>query len=147
MALREPMEVDITCQDGTAKTYIISKVPATVGIELVMLMPSNALPKVGDYATFEKCLYKMLAYVGVPRDSGEPLMLTTKALCDNHCPDWEVLGKLGYEMVKYNCSFFQNGRVFGIFSQLAPLLQALSSQMSMGSSAPLSEADKQPSTS
>lgn len=146
--LRNPTEIKIEDQDGVVKTFVISKVPATVGIELVILMPQGAIPKIGEYAVFEKCMYKLLSYTGVVIEGREaPLLLTTRALVDNHCNDWEVQMRLVYEMIKYNVGFFKNGRAYDFWQRFAPKLQSLNFQTLMDSLGQLSAAGKQRSES
>jgi hypothetical protein len=139
----EPHEVQIKAQSGEEKTYIISKFPAVAGREIVTQYPISALPKVGDYKTNESLMLKVLSYVAVDTD-GRQLQLTTRALIDNHVPDWESLVKLEAAMMEYNCSFFQNGKASTFFEGIAAKAQALISSTLMASSAQSSEADKQP---
>jgi len=101
----EPKPIEIE-----GKNFILSKFPAIQGREIVAKYPLSAMPKLGDYAVNEETMLKLMAFVGVPRDSGEPLMLTTRGLIDNHCKSWEVLAQLEMAMLEYNCSFFGNGK-------------------------------------
>ena len=54
-------------------------------------------------------MLRMMCFVEVVQSDGKTLALTTQALVDNHCPDWEVLVKIEAAMMEYNCSFFENG--------------------------------------
>jgi hypothetical protein len=101
----EPKPIEIE-----GKTFLLSKFPAIQGREIVAKYPLSAMPKLGDYAVNEETMLKLMAFVGVPRDSGEPLMLTTRGLVDNHCKSWEVLAQLEMAMMEYNVSFFGNGK-------------------------------------
>lgn len=109
----EPKELE-----GTP--YILSKFPATVGREIILQYPTSALPKVGDYATNEALMIKIMSYVGVTIEGREePLMLKTRALIDNHVPDAETLMKLEWAMMNHNFSFFGNGSLSGILDRVA----------------------------
>lgn len=109
----EPKELE-----GTP--YILSKFPATVGREIILQYPTSALPKVGDYATNEALMIKIMSYVGVTIEGrDEPLMLKTRALIDNHVTDAETLMKLEWAMMNHNFSFFGNGSLSGILDRVA----------------------------
>jgi hypothetical protein len=115
----EPKDVTLgTKPDGTARIYVLSKFPAVAGREIVAKYPLSGLPKLGDYKVNEETMLKLMCYVGVPRDGAEPLMLTTRALVDNHVPDWETLAQLEGGMLEYNCSFFGNGKASTFFAGL-----------------------------
>lgn len=104
----EPKEVPIETRNGP-KTYVLSKLPAIAGREILTQYPISAAPKVGDYGTNQALMLKLLAYVGVPTEEGEPLLLRSASLVDNHVPDAEALMRLEYAMLEYNCSFLQGG--------------------------------------
>lgn len=106
----EPKELEVTDQTGKVRRFILSKFPAVQGREIVAKYPLSAMPKLGDYEVNEATMLKLMAFVGVPRDSGEPLLLTTRALVDNHCGDWETLARVEMAMMEYNVSFFGNGK-------------------------------------
>jgi len=126
--LLKPKEVTILDRDGESHTYIISRIPAIPGRELVTQYPLTAAPKVGDYAMNEALMLKLMCYVGVPRDSGGPLLLSTRELVNNHVPDWEALAKLEMAMMEYNVSFFGNGKALGFLEAIAAKAQVLLSQ-------------------
>lgn len=121
----QPKEVSITCQDGTQKAFILSKLPAIAGREILTQYPLTAMPKVGDYGVNEALMLKMLAFVAVPMEQGEPLRLSTAALVDNHVPDAEALMRIEAAMLEYNCSFFGNGKVSTFFELIAQKAQTL----------------------
>lgn len=120
------------------KDYIISKFPATKGREIAVKYGVSLLTKVNDYESNESIMYKLMAYVGIPRDGMEPLMLTTSGLIDCHVPNFETLFKLEREMMVYNCGFFQNGRSFtfleGFVQKLQPWIMKMSTLLSRLSS-------------
>lgn len=106
----DPKEITIESPNGTARVFVLSKFPAIQGREIIAKYPISAMPKLGDYAVNEETMLKLMSFVGVPRDTGEPLRLTTRALIDNHCGDWETLARVEMAMMEYNCSFFGNGK-------------------------------------
>lgn len=109
----EPKEVTIKTQKGEDRTYILSKLPATEGRELVVKYPSDLgsiVAKGGkEYEQSEATMLKLMASVAVVLSTGEHLKLTTKALVNNHVPDWETLVKLEKAQLEYNVSFFGAG--------------------------------------
>lgn len=119
----ETKEISVKQQDETEKTYIISKFPAIAGREIVTQYPLTGLPKIGEYASNEELMYKLMKFVGVPRDTGAPLMLTTKDLINNHVDSWETLLRIEAAMMEYNCSFFQNGRISSLFEDFVQKAQ------------------------
>ena len=116
MLLLEPKELD----SMSGKTFVVSKFPATVGREIILQYPTSAMPKLGDYATNEALMLKIMTYVGVIVDGrDEPLMLTTRQLIDNHVPDAETLMRIEWAMMSHNFAFFKNGKLSGILDQTA----------------------------
>lgn len=107
------------------KTFILSKFPAVAGREIVTKYPVANIPKLGDYQQSEETMLKLMAYVAVQPVEGSPIMLTTRALVDNHAGDWETLAALEWAQLEYNCSFFGNGRSFDFFETIAQKAQAL----------------------
>lgn len=107
--LLQPKEVTVKTQEGSERVYILSKLDAISGRELVAQYPVSMLPKVGDYEVNEKMMQKLLSHVAVKMPDGTELCLTTKDLIRNHVPDWETLARLEIGMVEYNCSFFKTG--------------------------------------
>lgn len=108
--LLQPKPFTVTGQDGRERTYILSKFPAVAGREIIAKYPLSAVPKLGEYAVNEETMFKLMAYVGVEID-GKTLKLVTRALIDNHIPDWEALARIELEMIRYNTSFFLQGEV------------------------------------
>jgi hypothetical protein len=108
--LLEPKEITVKTLAGEERVYIISKFPAVAGREIFAQYPLSLLPKIGDYAVNEKLMLKILGYVAVPRAEAEPLALTSRALVDNHVPDWEALARIELAVMDYNCSFFASGK-------------------------------------
>ncbi len=126
----QPKPFEVETQSGERKTYILHKFPAIQGREIIAKYPVSLMPKLGDYGVNEETMLKLMAFVGVERQGGEaPLMLTTRALVDNHVPDWETLARIEFAMIEYNCSFFANGKASTLSSAIAAKAQALLSQM------------------
>jgi len=144
MPLLQPKEVEIELPDGGTKTYILSKFPAIQGREIIAKYPLSAVPKLGDYAVNEETMLKLMAFVAVPGPSGDPLQLTTRALVDNHVPDWETLARLEMAMLEYNVSFFGNGKGSTFFDAIALKAQTLLTKTLTDFSVQLSQKAKQP---
>ncbi|MCD1124808.1 hypothetical protein LPW36_01955 [Jinshanibacter sp. LJY008] len=124
----EPKEITIVSGDGTEYTFTIHKFPAIEGREIVCKYPISAIPKVGDYSANEETMIKLMAYVGV--NTGDQLiMLKTKALINNHVPDWEILAKIEMAVMEYNVSFFAKGRSWISSGTLKAKALALTSEI------------------
>jgi len=143
----QPKEIEIETQTGEKRVYVLSKFPAVQGREIIAKYPLSAMPKLGDYSVNEETMLKLMGFVGVPRDSGEPLRMSTRALVDNHVPDWETLARIEFAMMEYNCSFFANGKGSGFLSAITAKAQAFLSQTLMDLSAQSSQKKQPRSTS
>lgn len=142
----QPKEITVKTQAGDERKYIISKFPAVQGREIVAKYPLSAMPKLGDYKVNEETMLILMGYVGVNLEGRDtPLLLSTKALVDNHVPDWETLARIEFAMMEYNVSFFGNGRASTFFEGIARKLQVLTSKTLTDLLAQLSQANKQPS--
>lgn len=104
--LIKPQTVAVQDRDGNEHSFVISRLPATVGREILAKYPVANIPKLGDYGTSTEAMLLMMRYVGIERDDGSILTFKTQALIDNHVPDGEALIRLELEMLKYNTSFF-----------------------------------------
>lgn len=145
--LLEPKTITLPTQSGEPKSYVLSKFPAVAGREIVAKYPTSNVPKLGDYGVSEEVMLKLMSYVGVETAPGNMLALSTRALVDNHVPDWEVLARLEWAMLEYNCSFFGNGQTSDFFANIGAKAPQWISQMLTALSAQSSGAGKQPSTS
>lgn len=143
----EPKEVPIPLADGTTRVYVLSKFPAIQGREIIAKYPLSAMPKLGDYAVNEETMLKLMAFVGVPRENGEPLKLSTRALVDNHVPDWEALARIEMAMLEYNVSFFGNGKGLTFLDAIMQKAQAYLSKTLTDLSGQLSPTGKPPTSS
>lgn len=117
----EPEIREIETPSGEVKKFTISKFNAIAGREIVSQYPISGMPKLGDYATNEAIMLKMMAFVAVQAGDVQ-IPLTTRELVNNHVPDWETLARLEMEVMQYNCSFFGNGKVSGFLDDLTAKL-------------------------
>lgn len=136
----QPKEISIN-----GKKFIISKLPATVGREVLFLYPTSNIPKVGDYKASQDIMLKLMSYVAVETADGTQVELKTQALVDNHIPNAETLILLEKEMFAYNFDFFTNGNA----SNFLKALEKRATQKGIGMLTTLlerlSQAGKQPS--
>lgn len=143
--LIKPKEITLTDQEGTERTYVLSRLDALTGREIVAKYPVANLPKLGDYAISEATMLKLLSFVGVKIEGrDEPLLLSSRDLIRNHVPDWEVLARLEIEQLAYNTSFFSNGLNSASFATLMEKARPWITQMLTDLSQQSSTADKQP---
>lgn len=132
MPLLEPKTITVETQKGEQRTYIISKFPAVQGREIIAKYPLSAMPKLGDYAVNEETMLKLMCFVAVNIEGNpEPLALTTRALVDNHLPDWETLARVEVAMMEYNVSFFANGKGSTFLEAITAKAQAFLSKTLM----------------
>jgi hypothetical protein len=143
--LLQPKKVSIPLSDGTEKIFVISKFPAIAGREIIYKYPTSALPKLGEYATNEEIMLKIMSYVAAMSENME-VQLSTRGLVDSHVDSWETLLKIEIAIMEYNCSFFANGSfsnwVSGLFQKLPQFL----TKILMSSLESLSQTTKQNST-
>lgn len=139
----EPKEITIETQRGESRVYVLSKFPAVQGREIIAKYPLSAMPKLGDYAVNEETMLKLMAFVAVPRAEGGPLPLSTRALVDNHVPDWETLARIEMAMMEYNVSFFGNGKGSTFLEAITLKAQAFLSKTLMDLSGQSSPKGKQ----
>lgn len=144
----KPKQIEVKTLDGDVRVYFVSRFPAVQGREIIAKYPLSAMPKLGDYAVNEETMLKLMSFVAVPNEHGEPgLRLSTRALVDNHVPDWESLARIEVAMMEYNVSFFGNGRASTFFEGFAKKAQAWISKTLTDSLAQSSPKGKPRSTS
>ena len=142
MELIQPKEITIKYENEDYKFYI-SKLPATVGREIVAKYPVSNMPKLGDYKVSEETMLKLISYTQrIYEDRVQEL--TSKALIDNHIPSWEILAQLEAYMLDHNCSFFDIGKVLTSLKELKALAQPKNIKTLMDSLVQLSQAAEQP---
>lgn len=138
MALLNPVERTFTTREGVEKVYILSHFPAIQGREIIAQYPISAAPKIGDYATNEAIMRKLMAFVAVPTDQG-PLQLSTDALINNHVPDPMTLARIEAAMLEYNLGFSIAEGLSTLSNAFGTTLQAWISKTLMGLSAQSSQ--------
>ncbi|MEG7741712.1 hypothetical protein U2084_14840, partial [Listeria monocytogenes] len=84
----------------------------------------TAAPSVGDYAANEALMLKMLSFVAVETGAGQPIQLSTRALIDNHVPDFRTGVELEKAMLEYNFGFFELGAISDLSKDFASKAQA-----------------------
>jgi len=142
--MRNPKEVIIDTLEGKQRAFVIHHMSAYDGRKVAVCYTQGALPKIGDYDVNEEMSLLMMRYVGVRIEgNSELLMLTTKQLVENHIPDWECLARLEMEMIKYNTSFFQNGKALSLLNQFSEKGTELVTQMLTDLLERYSQVDKQ----
>jgi hypothetical protein len=114
----KPKEIMVKNRDGEEKLFIISRLPAVAGREVLAKYPVANIPKLGEYKASEEAMRLLMSCVAVPREGMDPLRLTTTALIDNHVEDGEQLLRLEFEMLRYNTSFFGNAGNSGFVEHL-----------------------------
>lgn len=126
--LIKPKEFKIVDSEGKEHTYWLSNFPAVLGREVIVKYPMSSLPKIGDYAMSEEIMIKLMGHVAVDVN-GQMIRLETKALINNHCPDFEVLGKLEMAMMEKNYAFFRDGRSLDFLENLLQIFLTKTSEM------------------
>lgn len=115
--------------------YNVGKWPATVGREIMVKYPLSNLPKIADYGLSEEIMLKLMRHVEAVLPDGRPMRLETKALIDNHVPDWETLIQIEYASMRHNCSFFRNGKASHFLAEVMSLALTKISETLTASSA------------
>jgi len=129
------------------KTYVLTKIPAIEGREILTQYPISAAPKIGDYKVNEALMYKLLSHVGVRIETfPAPLMLTDKNLINNHVANAITLMKLEKEMLDYNFGFFFREKASTFLSVIDQKLPMWITKILMGLSEQSTKAKEQPST-
>lgn len=113
----------MTSLDGEEKQFVISRIPAVQGREIVAKYPMSALPKIGDYAVNEETMLKLMGFVAAKSGDAE-VILQNRTLVDNHVPDWEMLFQIEKAMLSYNTSFFGEGKTSHFFGTIGQTLKA-----------------------
>lgn len=143
--LLRPKATPIKTQDEGEKVFVLSKFPAVAGREIVTKYPLSNMPKLGDYAVSEDTMLKLMAFVGVDTGGGSIVTLSTRAMVDNHVPDFECLIRLEWAMLEYNVSFFAQGLNSDFFASIRAKAPVWISRMWTDLLAQSSQAAKQPS--
>lgn len=151
MALIEPTEITLTDGSKKERKFILSKMPAFEGMEIMARYPTSlamgVIPKIGDWQVVREMQLMIMKYVAVDIGNGIQQPLLTQALIDNHTGDWECLAKLLKAEVAYNNSFFRDGTISSFLNEAFQIAVAKISEILTQSSVPSSPTEKQPSTS
>ena len=117
--LIKPKPVKIKDSDGIEKEFIISRLPATVGREILAKYPVSNIPKLGEYQASADAMNLMMKYVAVNLEGRDkPQRLMTPELINNHVVDGEQLLRLEMAMLAENTSFFGKGGSSDFFAGL-----------------------------
>ena len=102
----DPKEIEIN-----GRKYILHKLPAIAGREIITQYPIANIPKIGSYETSQELMQKLLSYVTVKLENGNEIALETASLIENHVPDAITLMKLEKAMLQYSFDFLADGEI------------------------------------
>jgi len=140
----QPKLIEIENDDGVVKTFVISKLPYSVGREVLSQFIPTSIPKVGDYPANHELMLKMMKFISVMKDDGTEQRLTTQALIDNHVEGFKQGVILERAMLEYNIGFLGRGNLSTFLEESKAMLPKLISEMLTAYRAQLSQAEKQP---
>ena len=127
------------------KEFVISKLPATVGREILFKYTSagkNILTN-GDYSVSEDVMLKLMSYAGVYVDN-RLVEFKTADIINNHVKSAMTLLKLEKEMWSYNFDFFTPDKISTFFTKLNELTEQKTTAILTGLLDKLSQTAKQP---
>lgn len=130
------------------KEFVISKLPATVGREILYKYTSagkNILTD-GNYAVSEEVMLKLMSYAGIYIDN-RLVEFKTADIINNHIKGAMTLLKLEKEMWSYNFDFFTPDKISTFFSKLSELTEHKTTEILTGLLDKLSQTAKQLSKS
>ena len=145
LPLQKPHEIKLTGFDGKERHFVLSKIPATVSMEIVVQYGKGLLP--GDsYALTEAMAFRIMSYVAVPHKDKDkpPVRLSSRELIDNHT-DFRTYMALQRQMAEYNWGFFLSEQIDDFWDMLRVNLEASLTRIIKGSSASSSPKDTPPS--
>lgn len=129
MELIKPLEIKIKDIDGIEQTFIISRLNAMLGREVIAKYPLSSMPKIGDYETNKDTMLKLISHTQKVLSDGTKITLNSEALINNHITDGETLMKLEYEMLKYNISFLANGSIQKLVQRIKEALPNIATRI------------------
>lgn len=129
MELIKPLEIKIKDIDGVEQTFIISRLNAMLGREVIAKYPLSSMPKIGDYETNKDTMLKLISHTQKVLSDGTKITLNSEALINNHITDGETLMKLEYEMLKYNISFLANGSIQKLAQKIKEILPNIATRI------------------
>ncbi len=146
LLFRDPKEVTVTDIDGNPKTFLVSKMPAWDGLEIIARFPgalvATALPKIADWEIVQQLQLKIMKYVAVVIND-KPFPLVTQVLIDQHVSDWSMFIQILKAEVAYNKGFFQQETISNFFADIVQQYKVKISEMLTQSSGQSSPAGKQ----
>lgn len=142
----KPKEITLVDIDGQERTFILSRFPATIGMEILVKLPISSVPKIGDFEALKGVRDEIFKHVYVKTDGGD-IALSTHALIDNHTNDAETAIKIIGEMLQHNYSFFQKGTISVFLDSITAKVPGIAQKMLTQLSVALSKQSKQPSKS
>ena len=149
MDLRDPKEITLTDGDGKERTFVLSKMNAWDGLEIMARWPTtlamSAIPKLGDWAAMQEIIQKIMNFVAVPIN-GKLMRLTTVDLIKNHTGDWKCLKDVLEAEVQYNNGFFPVETASNFFAAAFQIALTRISETFRNSSEPSSPTNKPPFT-
>jgi hypothetical protein len=108
--------------------FVISKMPCTVAQEVIFKLPTGLIPLISQFSQSEEMAFKMLSYCErVYTDGRANVGLISRALIDNHVPDFDTLIKLEEECLKFNFDFFEQGKVLSFLNKGLSLAESKAS--------------------
>ena len=150
MELLAPKEITLIDGDGKERAFILSKMNAWDGLEIMARWPTtlamSAIPKLGDWPAMQEIIQKIMNFVAVPIN-GKPMRLTTVDLIKNHAGDWKCLKDVLEAEVQYNNGFFPVETISNFFAAAFQITLERISETFRSSSAPSSPTSKQNSGS
>ena len=142
----KPKEIEVVDIDGKERKFTISRMPATIGMEVLYKLPISAMPKIGDFDSLKGVRDDIFKYVYVETEGG-PVALSTSTLVDNHTNDAETALKVMGEMLQHNYSFFQKGTISAFFDNIAAKVPSMAQKILTQLSPALSKQSKRRSKS
>lgn len=124
----KPKALELTDMDGVTRKFLITRFPATVGMEILYRLPTSGVPTIGDFEALKVVRDDIFKYIYVQTDGGD-IALTTHALIDNHTGDAETAVKLMGQMLIYNYSFLGKLARGDFFDSISAKIPAIASKL------------------
>ena len=124
----KPKALEIIDIDGVERKFIITRFPATVGMEILYRLPTSGVPNIGDFEALKVVRDDIFKYIYVTTDGGD-IALTTHALIDNHVGDAETAVKIMGAILTYNYSFLGKIVSGGFLESVTAKIPAIASKL------------------
>jgi len=141
--LIKPKEISLKDMDGVERKFIISRFPATDGMEIFYRLPTSAMPKIGDFEALKGVRDDIFKFVAI-KVADQEIRLEHKALIDSHAGDAETALKVIGAMLEYNFTFFQRGTISAFFDNIAAKIPDIAQKILTQLSAASSKQNKRP---